>query len=224
MSAVPEWLFDTVRDDAADFSAAPRRERISRAAVDEARAEPDDVALLVRLQADDEQALELIFDRYLTPLVRFADTILHGDQGLAGDVVSDVLTTLWMRRADAEPIRNLRSYLYRAVRNHALSQRRSDRRAAARVLAFGAEARSVGLGEPAASPDTAVEADERIRIVWQSVRAMREPLRTVAILRWSHGLSFAEVGQVVGCSEAVARTHASRALTILRAIVPDLIG
>lgn len=222
MSAVPEWLFGAIRDDAADFSGAPRRGRLVRAAGEESHVEPDDVTLLARLHADDEQALELIFDRYLTPLVRFADTILHGDQGLAGDVVSDVLTTLWMRRGDAEQIKNLRSYLYRAVRNHALSQRRSDRRAAARVLAFAADER--GAGDVAARPDAVLEADERIRVVWQAVHAMREPLRTVATLRWSHGLSFAEVGQVVGCSEAVARTHASRALTTLRAIVPDLIG
>jgi RNA polymerase sigma-70 factor (ECF subfamily) len=217
------WQFDTFRDDATTFGASSERRGVSRADV---RAPDDDVVVLEQLRAGDERALTTIFARYLDPLVRFADLSLGtsgGAAGAAGDVVSDVLFSLWERRAELGEIHQLRSYLYRAVRNRALNVRRTEQRAHQRHLVVAQGGDVPGMASAPVSADETLDLMERMRVVWRTVHGMREPLRTIAILRWSHGLSFAEIGDILGSTEGTVRAQASRALAQLRESVPALL-
>jgi hypothetical protein len=127
-----QWQFATIRDDAGDCGISRERPRsVHRDVPPPNHDGATDEALLAQLVAGNEHALTEVFDRFLTPLVRFADATLgtHGGAaGEAGDVVSDVLVALWDRRASLEEVRNLRAYLYRAVRNQALNWRRAEER------------------------------------------------------------------------------------------------
>jgi RNA polymerase sigma-70 factor (ECF subfamily) len=220
-----QWRFDTIQEDAAGFGAGGRHRRAPEGETPARAADPADAALLAQLLHGDERALEMVFDQYLTPLVRFADATLgvhSGPAGAAGDVVSEVLVSLWTRRATLGAVKNLRAYLYRAVRNRALNHRRAELRGTRRFAGV-AEEEMAGTSGGQIGADEQLERDEQARIVWNVVRTMREPLRTIAILRWSHGMGFAEIGAIVGTSEGAARVHAGRALVILRETVPELL-
>lgn len=238
---VVEFNFETIRDDFATLGSGARRLRGGRAPEDARQGvrcddatssvangsrSAEDERLLDRLRVGDERALHEVFDQYLLVLVRFADATMGtqgGAAGDAGDVVSDVLVSLWERRAELTHVRNVRAYLYRAVRNRALNQRRAGERSSERYAAAMEAGEYPGLALSSSPPDVQMEHAEQQRIVWRAVRAMREPMRTVAVLRWSHGLSFADIADVVGISENVARVNASRALSVLRATLPDLL-
>jgi RNA polymerase sigma-70 factor (ECF subfamily) len=222
--SVLTFNFERFRDDA---SSLPYRVSERRGAdVDPVSVEASEVdrEILDRLQQGDQSALHALFDKYLPALVRYADVTLgstNGAQGDAGDIVSDVFTILWMRRSELDTVRNLRAYLYRAVRNRALNYRRSEQRTRAHREHFAQE-----LGDSSTNtsrPDIELEDLEQQRLVWETVRTMREPMQQVAVLRWSHGLSFSEIAHILKISEASARVYASRALSILKRELPHLL-
>jgi RNA polymerase sigma-70 factor (ECF subfamily) len=220
------WQFDTMREDA-DAIGKGRHPRVpAHEPVVAGSGDATDRDLVERLCAGDERALELVFDRHLAGLVRFAEGMLPGRSdsiGAANDIVSDVLVTLWERRATLGAVQHLRAYLYRAVRYRALNHRRSERRTRERYASLTDAGELPGIAQAQPTADMVIEVRERGHLVWRTVQEMREPLRTIAVLRWSHGLSFAEIGEIVGTSDAVARTHASRALAILRETLPELL-
>jgi len=81
---------------------------------------PDSSQLIHRLQEGDEGALKEIFHLYYDGLVYFASPILK-DQDRARDMVQDVFFKVWEKRETLDIKTSIKSYLYMAVRNHALN-------------------------------------------------------------------------------------------------------
>ncbi len=79
-----------------------------------------DYAILLKLQQNDEQAMELLFKTHYKALLRFAKTILK-DASQAEDTVQDVFIKIWEKRQNLIINTSLKSYLYMAVRNHCLN-------------------------------------------------------------------------------------------------------
>lgn len=82
--------------------------------------------LLNRMKNDDEVAFRALFDKYFIPLCRNASLFIR-DQGIAEEVVLDVLTNLWDGRCRIEITSSVRLYLFRSVRNRSLNYLRDAR-------------------------------------------------------------------------------------------------
>lgn len=143
----------------------------------------------------------------LTPLLRYA-TVLTCDPHLAEDVVQEVLARAQGRWSRIKRVDHPERYVKRMVTNEFLSWRR---RRAARVvpLSLGALAHIAG-----AAPDLTAEHDERDALL-QHVAALPPRQRAVIALRFYEGMPDAEIADVLGCSSATVRSHASRALASL---------
>jgi RNA polymerase sigma-70 factor (ECF subfamily) len=228
-ATVAHFRFDVFRDDAAQEHANVVRRRAAETPAADITTTPSDLALVARLRTGDERALHEVFDRYLEPLVNFAAALLSRARGTtdlsaADDVVSDVLVALWERRTTLEHVYDLRGYLFRAVRNRVINRRRSAWRDVRRATQLFADGERPDIGARAVRQDEQVEFDEQSQLIWKAVHTMREPLRTVAILRWSHGMGFDEIAAVIGTSAGAARVHAGRAVAVLREILPDILA
>jgi RNA polymerase sigma-70 factor (ECF subfamily) len=71
---------------------------------------------------------------------------------------------------------------------------------------------SVGRGEPAAPPGhDPVERQELGRALEAALTGLRPDQRAAIVLRYENGLSFDEIGTVLGVPEATARSHVHRA-------------
>jgi RNA polymerase sigma-70 factor (sigma-E family) len=140
------------------------------------------------------------------PLLRFARA-LTGDRGLAEDIVQDVALRLYVRRDDLARIADLDSYARRMVVNGYLSWGRKW----FRVL-------------PSAIPPVPVEPDpadavtDRQLMIARLARLPRRQ-RAVLVLRYYQGLNDAEIATELRCSVGTVRSHASRALAVLRIAV-----
>ncbi len=177
-----------------------------------------DQALIQRLQTDDAQALEDIFDTYFIPLVRFATGIVLS-RAIAEELALDALTALWERRAVLRIDTTIRAYLYRSIRNRAKNELRSRRREVARFEQHAGEHIVSAIAFPSIPVDDQLEFDERLAAVRAAIAALPEPRRTIIILRWSRQMSFAEIAHIVGITDVAARAHVSRALVTLRALL-----
>jgi RNA polymerase sigma factor (sigma-70 family) len=65
-------------------------------------------------------------------------------------------------------------------------------------------------------PDTGVEAPEADDALWDAVRRLPVKQRSSIVHRYVNDLPYAEIGQLVGCSEAAARQNVRAGLARLR--------
>ena len=86
-------------------------------------AEVQDVAVVARIRAGDERALETIFRAHYAALCNFALRYV-GERALAEELVQDLFADLWARRAQWKLTGSLRGYLFSALRNRALNLRK----------------------------------------------------------------------------------------------------
>src|SRR3989440_11560361 len=82
-------------------------------------------AWAVRIRAGDAAAFERAFRASLPALCKFACRYVHSRE-VAQELVHDVFATLWEERARLS-VGKLKSYLYAAVRNSAISHLRHER-------------------------------------------------------------------------------------------------
>lgn len=130
----------------------------------------------------------------------------------AEDITGDILLRLWERRA-ALDVRDLEAYALAATRNLALdSLRRSERRNASldELPALGEMAASAPL------PDRRAEQRESLECVARLIEGLPEKQRTVLRLRDIEELSYSEIAEATGLTQADVRTSLFRARQHLR--------
>ena len=147
----------------------------------------------------------------LPSLLRYA-VVLTGDRDLAQDVVQEVLARAQVRWGRINKANSPEAYVRRMVLNEYLSWRRSW--AARNVHAVGE--RLIELDDArGGSPDHAqdvVEADE----LWNRLAMLGRRQRAVLVLRYYEQLADDAIADLLDCSPATVRSHASKALKNLR--------
>lgn len=147
--------------------------------------------LLERVQGGQSSALEELYDAYAVQLYQYAQSLLWDRQD-AEDVVQNVFVKLiGMVRGGRGRIEDLKNYLYRAVRNEALTIR--ARRQMGRDVEKRHVEREGGVLEavPGVDPFTAAQIEEALS---------RLPIdqREVIVLKVYHGFTFAEIADLAG--------------------------
>jgi RNA polymerase sigma-70 factor (ECF subfamily) len=147
--------------------------------------------LLERVQAGQSSALEELYDAYAAPLHQYALTLLWSRQD-AEDAVQNVFVKLvGMIRGGRSRIEDLKNYLYRAVRNEALTLR--TRRQMGRDVERRRVERDGPILEaaPGVDPLTAAQIEEALA---------RLPVdqRETIVLKVYQGFTFAEIAELAG--------------------------
>jgi RNA polymerase sigma-70 factor (ECF subfamily) len=188
----------------------------------------DESEWVARIRAGDEAAFNAMFRAYAAPLATFARLLL-GSADDAADAVQDVFVAIWRRAATWDCRSTVRGYLYTAVRNEAVTRLKRGRvraRAADRLLreaegeavvpiVFGAAA---GLHDGDAHDGEAHDRDPheaRLAALERALAVLSDKHRQVFLLRWQHGLTYAEIGAVL---EIPVKTVDSRMVRALEAI------
>jgi RNA polymerase sigma-70 factor (sigma-E family) len=162
------------------------------------------------LAAAEAEAGAIDFEVWVTEkadaLVRFA-YVLTGDVTLAEDAVQDALTTACARWARVSRADDPEAYVKRMVVNAHISWWRRFRR------------REAPTPEPVRSssptPDgSTARADAEA--VWELCKTLPDRQRAAVVLRFYEDLSYAEIGVLLNCAEATARSHVHRALGVLK--------
>lgn len=160
-------------------------------------------------------AFEDLYREYVDRIYGFLRSQL-GSAADAEDVTSQVFMKAFEAYSRFEPRHaSPAAWLFQIARNAALDH---HRRAGRREKTERALAR-----EPSTAVDPGAVAQERIlfRELMEAVARLPDRYREVVGLRHS-GLSFVEVGSLMGCSEDAAKMLYHRALKALRAAVPEM--
>ena len=162
------------------------------------------------IRAGDPAAFEALFHAYHAPLCAFAYRYLEA-RDLAEEIVQEIFLFVWERRETWEVRTSVKSYLFTAVRNAALSYLRHERVVRRR------EAETVERFDgPSAGADAEAAAAETLAAVQQAVSRLPERCRLVFTLHREQGLTYSEVAEVLGISPKTVETQMGRALRSLR--------
>jgi RNA polymerase sigma-70 factor, ECF subfamily len=177
--------------------------------------------LVVQALAGSQSAFEQIVHRYQRPVISLIARIT-GDYALAEDLAQDTFVKAFRSLAAFDTTRRFSPWLFRIAHNTAVDAMRRSRPPSvatdatwiARVGGGSRQAQSRGSGqdEPVAPPGPdPVEVQELGRALAAALAALRPDQRAAIALRYENGLSFDEIGTVLGVPEVTARSHVHRA-------------
>jgi RNA polymerase sigma-70 factor, ECF subfamily len=160
---------------------------------------PSDRDLLRGVQAGDEEAFSLLYQRWQGPVYRYA-LRMSGSPPLAEDVTQEVFMALLRRSDGYDPSRGeLSSYLHGIARN--MARRRLERERGLQPLADEA-----GHDDPMAD----LVRRERADLVWDGILTLPLHYREAVVLCDLQGLSYEETASALGCAVGTVRSRLHR--------------
>jgi RNA polymerase sigma-70 factor (ECF subfamily) len=160
-----------------------------------------------------------LYRAYYRPLLLFVLPLV-GAAAVAEEIVEDVFVHVWEHRTSLDVRHSVNTYLFTAVRNRALNVARRER-VEQRWRESVVDTREVVSRQSHESPEAVVDA-ERVRVLVQAaVETLSEQRKLVLTLRWQHGMSYAEIAEVVGSSVVAVERQLSRTLKALRLALPE---
>ena len=129
------------------------------------------------------------------------------DPALAEDLAQETFVKAFRSLAAFDRTRRLSSWLFRIAHNTALD---ALRRVSPPVVSLAASSGDAGDPPAPAEPDQ-VERAALAKAIDTALARLRPDQRAAVALRYEEGLSFEEIGQVLGIPDATARSHVHRA-------------
>ena len=178
-------------------------------------AQPQDVALLARIQAGDDRALGIIYDLHADLVYGVARRVTR-DEHLARDIVQDVFTYLWELPGRVDLLRgSLRAYLAVVAHRRAVDEvRRGERRkrtesSAAAEFVLTEAGPEDGVSEASAQ-------DWRKRRLAAGMALLPPEQRAALELAYYDGLTYTQVAKALGIPEGTAKSRLRLAMGRLR--------
>lgn len=175
----------------------------------------EDQVLLLKIRHGDQEAFAQVYDRYVDALFRFIVFRVRTAE-LAQDLTSELFLRMWQLLTDseAEPVKNLRAYLYRTARNLIADHYRT----AQRTLPLDEVAE---VGESETSVQLSVEHRLTLKEIEQALIGLRSDWQEVVILAYVEGMKPQEIALIIGKSSAATRVILHRAMQELKRLLQD---
>jgi RNA polymerase sigma-70 factor (ECF subfamily) len=167
----------------------------------------------------DELSKRRLYEEHYAPAFRLACLLLR-DTRDAEEVVQDAFVYAFrnLERYDAE-----RGSFWTWLRVILVSRCRNKRRRQQLPRVSLDLFKGIGLmpadPEPAANPGPALERSEMRRRIWDALQQVSQGARDALILRYYEGLSYAEVGETLGCSNDAARSRVAHGKVQMRRLL-----
>src|SRR3954453_4374609 len=160
----------------------------------------DDEMLIGRIANGDQLAMRTLFGRHRVALYRWLLRLVR-DEALAEDLLSDVFLDGWRRAAPFEGRSSVSTWLLAIGRYKALSARR--RRPDAELD----ETIASTVADPADDPEFVLQKKDRAERLRHSLERLSPEHGEVIDLVYYHGKSVKDAAEIIGISEATAKTR-----------------
>ncbi len=172
-------------------------------------------ALVARVREGDSKAFRILVERYMDSVTRFAFYIVHSHDS-ADDIAQNVFVGMWQYRQTLDPARPLKPYLFRATRNRALNEKKSNavRNAYAEQVQAEQDSGSILAFEP--SPEGLILSTSAVQ---HALEQLSDRRRLALRLRLEDEMTHNEIAQVLDISYEAAKRLVGRALAELQKIL-----
>lgn len=163
----------------------------------------------------DMEAFEAIYKCYYSQLFYFLKRYLASESAIE-DIIQNVFFNIWQKRTTLEPRGTLKSYLFTAVRNLALTQLESEKkyeRIAEEISDF------TSIEEEEIYPSFNID---ELREAYQKVVAkLPKKRRHIFLMHRQDNLTYKEISEVLNISIKTVETQMSRSLKFLAESLSD---
>jgi len=157
-----------------------------------------------------------IYQHRHRPLFRFFFR-LTGRQSTAEDLVHEVFLRMIRYRHTYQSGDEFEAWMYRIARNVLADQSRKYRLEAPAV---DGEMEAVASAHP--SPFDAVMKQQDLAMLYRAMRDLADDKRELLVLSRFQGLTYEQIGEIVGCETGTAKVRVFRAMKELGRIVSEL--
>lgn len=182
---------------------------------------------MLRLQGGDTLAFNVLVEKYRVPVIHFLYRIVH-ETALAEELAQEVFLRVYRARASYRPRAKFTTWLFRIATNVALNARRDGRmRRAWETSLEGREETTrapVEVADPGGSVEQKMLEAERCAQIRQAVEALPENQRLAVLLHKYQELDYAEIAEILDCSESALKSLLFRAYETLRVRLRPLLG
>ena len=172
---------------------------------------PGDEFLMAEVASGDRESLTVLLRRYANPLLTFIQRMV-GDRHRSEELFQEVFLAVWTSRRTYRFPRSFPAWLYGIARRKCWHYFRRPR---LEVVGLPED----GVAAPVSAGPTPAEtaiATETAALVAQALVQLPARQRMVVVLRVWNDLSYAEIAEAIGRSEATARSHMFHALQSVR--------
>jgi len=160
------------------------------------------------IKSGDQGAFEKLFNHYCQQLINFTRRYVI-DKQISENIVQDVFVSVWQRRSNLNPEKEIKTYLYTAARNEALKHLRHlnvEKKSYDRIVE----------SYPETKHDIELEGKEIGDSINKAIDELPEKCREIFKLNRFENLKYAEIAEVLNISVKTVETQIGRALKKLR--------
>ncbi len=165
--------------------------------------------LFEKIIAGDHTAFEMLFKIYSQKLIYFSQGYVR-DKQTAENIVQDVFLRVWQTKENLDPVKNIQSYLFMAVKNESLKQLRH-----LQVEKKHQENVSV-LSVVELTPDEKIDQNELREEINKAINYLPDKCREIFTMSRFDQLKYSEIADILGISIKTVETQMGRALKKLR--------
>ncbi len=178
-----------------------------------------DTETITRAIGGDEVAQRLLYEAHYAAAFRLAYLLLQ-DACDAEEVVQDAFVYLFrnLRRYDADR-GTFWAWLRVTLVSRCRNKRRRKRLQIVSLEVLDATGQSLPDAAQANDPANVLDALGVRRAVWEALQQVSAGARDALVLRYDEGLSYAEIAEVLGCSNDAARARVAHGKTQLRGLL-----
>jgi len=178
--------------------------------------EGSDRELVAACQRGERDAFRALFEAHKDQVYSIA-LRFSGDRALAMDIAQDTFFKLFSSIRDFRCVARFETWIYRLVVNSCLDHKRRSWR----LIPIADELMAI-LQAPADSLNEVLRSELRHR-VQSAVERLSPDLRMVIVLRYTEGLSYDEIAEVLGCSPGTVASRLNRAHKVLERRLSHLV-
>lgn len=172
------------------------------------KAANSDLACFEKIRSGDSSAFSWLFRKYYEPLYFFATRWIRDTQ-VAEDIVQDLFVKLWTNRQRLQIESNLKSYLYRAVKNRTLNIQKQVSKMS------HPEDQSSLPNISNSTPEQELIEKEKSTAIHRAIDDLPKKCRQIYLMKRYDNLTYGEIAEILDISINTVKTHMKRALKIL---------
>ncbi|XOV93460.1 MAG: RNA polymerase sigma factor [Bacteroidota bacterium] len=162
-----------------------------------------------------EGDFEDVYKEHFQSLFVYARKLTNSSE-LAKDVVSDVFFNLWKSNPDFSQIKEIKSYLFIAVKNRAIRLLTRDPHD---FISYDQDQFIKKVDQ--SNPEEVLLEKELLQAIELAVSKLPDQCRLIFDMVKNRNLSYQEVGQELGISQSTIKTQMSRALNEIKSSIAD---
>lgn len=174
----------------------------------------EDAELIHRLATGDEEALNVLMDRYGAPLLHFAHRLV-GDMQLAEEIFQDTMLKAWQQATQFRLDGHLKAWLFRVARNNAIDHMRKKR------VPMEEYSSSLETAATTFRPEREAERSWLSFEVLQSIAELPTVYREVIELRFFQQLGYQEIAGALGIPLGTVKSRLNYAIQRLTKILRE---